>query len=720
VEFVHDLRRLPTDELLDGMKAVPRPAVAACHKLAAYLRSHHADGYVQIADETELRLAGEVRGATAADLGRIDTFRFEDRVVMAAALDALHGGKFPAARDLARERTAPDSFWPERVRERQIAWQLIRLAAELGCAIAARGELLAGAHTLAEAVERYAGGGYEVDAAHRRLEQARHQLPHLELEEAGALRARLGEMRRAYRTWADAAAGAFNGLCRREGFLPAAGLQQRTLFDDVVAPAAAEGLTAYFLVDALRYEMGKQLAESLESTTADVVIAARLAELPTVTEVGMNALAPVARDGKLGVDLRDGRIAGLRAGAARVDGPRSRQQAIRERIGGATCPQLALEELLERDAASLRKAIARSSLVIVHCEGIDKAGEKGVGLTVFERELQNLRAAWRVLYEAGVQRFVFAADHGFLLHDGATRGAQVHGKLTDPQRRHVIAAQRRDQPGEVTVGASDLGYEGAPFIETYPETAAPFDLGEPAKDFVHGGNSLQERVIPVISVRQRHAAGAALASYQIEAREGRAVDNMLCVQARVVASAQLGLSYGGSAEVELVLEAVGGAGDGVEVELCDAHDARLGTGAVIATVGQELSVYFRLAGDVEERVPVRLRHATRSATVTPAVTAERFQVVLRTRAPAPAAAAAAAAAPAEADWLAALPAGVREVFRHLAAHGSINEAEAAQLLGGARQLRSFSLHLEDYKARAPFAVRIDMSSGIKCYVRGDR
>jgi len=716
VEFVHDLRRLPMDERLAPLKALPRPAVLACQKLAGHLRARHPVLYVGIADDHEAKLEIEVKHATAADLGKIDTFRFEDRTVLGAALDALGAGRFDEAYGYATARTTADSFWPQVVRGRPVAWNLARLAAQLGRAVDVT-RPLGGARSLAEAVEWYVATGAEVDAAHRQLEQARPQLAHFEIEEAGVLRERLDELRGIYRGWADRVAHAFNDVCRAEGFLPAAALQQRTLFDDVVAPAAAEELTAYFLVDGLRFEMGAQLAASLgDSKTADVVLKARLAELPSVTEVGMNVLAPVVRNGKLAVEVKDDRIVGIRAGTARIDGPRARHRAMHERVGGATCPSLSLEELLERGATPLRQTIARAKLVVIHCEGIDKAGEKGVGLAVFERELQNLRAGWRLLYEAGVRSFVITADHGFLLQDEGTRDPKAHGKLTDPQRRHVLSSQRRDQTGEVTVGSADLGYDGTAFFVVFPEDSAPFDRGDRAKDFVHGGNSLQERVIPVITVRHRHAAGGETVSYVVEARAGAPVATMHCVQARVVPASQTSLSYGGSADLELVLEAVGGTD--VQVELVDAREAQVSSGGLVATVGKAFEVFFRLSGDTEDRVPVRLRHATRSAAVTAKLTEERFQVVLRTRS-APSAGGAPAPVASAPDWLAALPAGVREVFGHLAAHGSINEDEATRLLGGPRQFRNFSLHLDEYRTRAPFAVRVDVSSGTKCYVRGD-
>lgn len=732
VEFVHDLRRKPNATKLLPAAALARPAVAACQQLARHLRERHDTEYARIADDVEPMLDDEIRSATAADLGRIDTFRFEDRMVLEATLDALHGARFTEARDNAAFRTEDRSFWAKYDRGRRIAWNLVALAARLGCAATDAQELLAGATTLGEAMERYVTRGHQVDAAHRQLEQARHQLPHLEIEETVVLRARLDQMRGVYRDWCDAVARVFNALCRQEGFLPPPALQQRTLFDDVVAPLAGDEPVAFFMVDALRFEMGQQLADSIaETRTADVRVDARLCELPSVTEVGMNVLAPVARNGKLTIDARDERILGFRAGTVRVDGPDARRNAMRQRVGGTKCPGFSLQEVLDRDPTSLRQAVAGAPMLVVHAEGIDKAGEKGVGLLVFDKELQDLRAAWRKLYEIGIKRFVFAADHGFLLHDEQTRNALAHGKLTDPQRRHVLSPVRREQTGEVTVSFRDLGYDGADLWVSFPDDARPFALGDRAKDFVHGGNSLQERVIPVVTVRHRHAAGSENVSYQIELSAGRPVAGLSCVTGKVRATGQASLTYGGPSDVELTLEAAEGVD--VQVEIRDVHQARPTPAGVLATVEEPFQIYFQLTGDAEERVPVRLRHAARGNAVTPAISSDRFQVVLRTRPVTPAAAPVAAPtaratspaspaipAAAEPEWLEAFQGGARAVFRHLMLHGSINEEEATRLLGGARQFRAFSREIDDHARRAPFIVRVEMRAGTKCYVRGDR
>jgi hypothetical protein len=158
----------------------------------------------------------------------------------------------------------------------------------------------------------------------------------------------------------------------------------------------------------------------------------------------------------------------------------------------------------------------------------------------------------------------------------------------------------------------------------------------------------------------------------------------------------------------------------VQIELCDARDARVVGNAVIAAVDQRFDLYFRLQGMTDQRVRVRLKHATGAVSVEPLEIAARFDV---DKPPGSVPPAAAKKKPASKDeaWLVELPeGGVRDVFRHIAVHGSISEAEATQLLGGARHFRAFSRQLDEHAALAPFRVRIDMSSGIKCYVRGER
>jgi hypothetical protein len=735
VEYVHDLRRAPLSAQLAQAKQLPKVTVEACKAAAAMLRVKAPGRYRRIADEVEAWLIEEVEGAAAEDLGKIDTFRFEEDRVLKAALDALAADRWASAEEWARDRLDGGSFWVHEEPLRHSAWTLIALAARLGLAVQAASGGVPLKLGVEGAVERYTKQGAPVDRLHRELEQQRLALLDHGLPEYEVLRARLDRMREVWRVWADVWARDFNNICRAYGFLPAAPLMQRGLFDEVVRPLTREsGATAYFVVDAMRYEMAEALRAALDETPATTIeLSARLSELPSVTEIGMNALAPVSVLGKMTPSMTAGGPSGFSTGEFKVYNPETRKRAMHERVGGNTCPWLPLEEVINREVKSLKQTIAQARLVVVHSVEIDSAGENGNGPAVFELVLRNLRTAWKLLRDAGVRRFVFTADHGFLLLDDRVAAAQPHGRKADPKRRHVYSEVGADHAGEVRVSLAELGYEGAPGFLMFPETTAVFDTGRRSMSFVHGGNSLQERVIPVLTVQHRAQAGGSVMRYRVEGEVREGVGGMHCMELHVEAQAQQGLDFGGSREVELALRAAGE--PGVLVELCQARGkARIVGGALVAQVGERVELFFRLSGPQELRVLVEVYHPSAQVELAPCIPNARF-AVSALRAPAAAQQAEAAGLDAESEvtqldepsearslrWLEALPeeGGVRAVFEHLASHGAVTEQEVIKLTGSPRRARSFATKVDTYSALAPFGVRVESvgASSAKRYVR---
>jgi hypothetical protein len=727
VEYVHDLKRAPVSPLLQPAVGLLPTLVEGCRGMAGHLRERHASFYQRSADETEALLLDEITAARAEDLGRIDTFRFEEDKVLKAALAGLQAENWQVVSDWATTRLqsvgGPTSFWLRDSPARLSAWQLVQGAAQLGMAIARAGPGIGVSRGLEEALLGYTECGAPVDQAHRHLEQRRLSQLYPQLPEFEVLRTALDCARRAWRNWADTWARDFNAVCRAHGFLPSADRQQRTLFDEVVRPMVQEsGTTAYFVVDALRYEMAEELYCQLCNTPASSVqLKARFAELPTVTEVGMNVLAPVTQGGRLSpvmttVDGRAG-VTGFATGEFRVFDPDTRKRAMQDRVGGTTCPWLSLEEVVSRDSSSLRRAVAKARLLVVHSQEIDSAGEKGAGPAVFDHILQKLRAAWRLLREAGVRRFVITSDHGFLLLDDNARDAQTHGRKIDPHRRHVFSSVAADHTGEARVALADLGYVGVSGHLMFPDSTAVFDLGRRPMSFVHGGNSLQERVIPVLTLVHRAAAGASTLKYAIrgEARDG--VAGMHCLELQLDVAAQGALDFGGASEVELGLRVP--EAPAVQVELCQTRGrARIQGSTLLATVGERVELFFRLSGVSDVRVQVEIHHPGAVADVLPCVPEARFAVDT-TRAPLTSTASPpASAARQERTWLVEFgDAGVRQLFEHLAVHGAVTESEASDMLGGPRGLRRFATQFEELARKAPFAIRIDVIAGVKRFVR---
>ena len=717
VEYIHDLNRPPVGERLQAIPELPSQLVTACSQLATHLRDRHVDFYQRTADETEAALVDEVEVAQASDLGQIDTFRFEEELVLQAALAAIAEHQWDAAAKWVELRQDDRSFWLRQEPVRRSAWQLIDDAARLGQRIEDAGARLDVTDSLEAAVDRYTQQGAAVDQAHRHLEQRRLALLYPQLPEFETLRSCLDSMRRRWRSWADNWARDFNALCQQRGFLPPAELQQRTLFDEVVRPLVQEpGTTALFMIDAFRFEMGSELYAALSDSQATTAhLRGRLAELPTVTEVGMNVLPPVSDAGRLRPKVSGGKILGFSTGQFRVSDEKTRKRAISDRVGGETCPWLTLNEVMTRDSKSLKQAIARARLVIVYCREIDDAGEKGVGLSVFDNVMQRLRAAWRMLRDAGVHQFVFTADHGFLLLDENAPQVQSHGRKIDPKRRHVFSEVAADHKSEVRVPLADLGYEGESGNFMFPESTAVFDTGDRSMSYVHGGNSLQERVIPVLTLSHRAPIGNITRRYVVAAEAQPGVAGMHCVKARVDNVAQQSLGFVGSGTIELGLRVSDE--PSVQAELCEIRGgARLSSGAVIASIGESFELFFRLSGTTETRVRIELFHTGAEADVSPCVVDGRFAVTAARTSSRPATL---ESQPARGrEWLKELPdGGIRQLFLHLAEHGTVTESEAATMLGNPRALRRFDIRFEEFAAKAPFNVRIDVVAGVKRYVR---
>ena len=719
VEYVDDLRgREPVHADLIGIRKMARLVMDSCRALASAARDRAPEFYSQTANEIETFLADEVKVGRAEDLGKIDTFRFEDDRVLEAALDALTRQDWNIASDWADARLGKDaastSFWLQYHPERSMVWRLVRAAAACGQALVAAGASLGKIDGLEDAVSAYVKRGAAVDQTHRHLEQCRlsllqPQLPHFE-----RLRGLLDQVRGDQLRWADAWAREFNAACTRNGFLPAPALRQRELFNEVVYPLTREkGPTAFFVVDALRYEMGVELFGQLQDTHNSLAkLEARLAELPTLTEVGMNVLAPVSDNGRLRPVFKTDRegILGFFSGEFQVTTPETRRKAMHQRAGGHTCLWLTPEEVLQRTSADLKRAVVQCNLVVVHSTEIDVAGESGGGLPGFDSALQKLKAAWHILRESGVCRFVITADHGFLLTGDRSRPQQTRGRKTDPGRRHVFTTVAADATGEVRVPLASLGWENTAESVVFPESTAVFDTGKKPSGFVHGGNSLQERVIPVITLMYRAPLGGGSQQYGIAALEKEGVLGMHCLEISVSRTEQRSLDFGDVTEIDLAMRVP--QDPGVRVELCQTRGAaRLLGGVVFAKIGKPFELFFRLTGTSELRVEVELHHSGAGLEVTPCRPGTRFAVT----------AGAGSALEEKMDageWLERIThEGFRRVFEHLKEYGAVTESEVLSMLKTARELRRFAREFDELAKMAPFVVRIEMNGEEKRYVR---
>jgi hypothetical protein len=340
-------------------------------------------------------------------------------------------------------------------------------------------------------------GWHRADSVHRRLEAWVAQMddePEAELA--------LAVVRQGHEYLLRAMVDGFAKALMASGWTVPGVLHQPRIYPDVVQSMGAR--VAYFFVDAMRYEMGVELARQIEGAK-DLRVQAAIAALPSITPVGMAALLPGA-SASFDVVEAKGRL------AARIDG--SDMPGLNERLKllKAKVPdvvEMTLGKLLGTPSKKLAKDIGTASLVVVRSQEIDFAGEMDGDLLahhVMETVIGNLARAGKKLAAAGIENFVITADHGHqfaVRKDDDMKTDNPGGATLDLHRRCWIGHGGSTPSGTVRVTGAELGYHtDLDFI--FPSGLGVFKAGG-GLSFHHGGFSLQELAIPVISLRM--AAG---------------------------------------------------------------------------------------------------------------------------------------------------------------------------------------------------------------------
>lgn len=493
-EFLSDLSGDPPASL-DGVP-IPKTKdeVSAVRDLAMRLRTNFAELYPAIADRLEDELGLRNANIPAHALGSIDTFRFEEKTLLAHCGELIATTKFDEALRLVGERE--HCFWLDRDVGRKAQWEACRRMAELGCvSMSVRAAVNKATGDPSAWVNAYTArdGWYRLDQAQRRLEAWIANLDD-ESEERP-----LGVVRCAYEDTGHAMAEGFTKALVNSNWTLSASVQQTHIYGDIVAKQPKP--VAYFLVDAMRFEMGLELSERLPKS-AEVGVRHAVAALPSITPIGMAALQPGASS-SFNVVEKGGKLGG------RIDHAFLPDLASRKKFAAARVPKLvdvALDELLSLQRSKLTKKIAGAQVIVVRSQEIDHAGETGFTFQarqVMDTVIDNLARAIRKLAAAGVEHSVVSADHGHLFfaldRDESMRIDAPGGDTVELHRRCWIGRGGATPAGCVRVAAAGLGYQSdLDFV--FPVGAGVFRAGGDLA-FHHGGPSLQELIIPVLTVR---------------------------------------------------------------------------------------------------------------------------------------------------------------------------------------------------------------------------
>lgn len=534
-EFRADLACPPPPNVATLPAPPTKDEAKAVRTLAVLLRSDYAAAYPALADRVETELGLTTAKLTPGALGAIDTFRFEERALLGHCWSLVASQRFDAAIELVAGRER--SFWLDREVGRKAQWEAARRMAVLGkLASTVRTEVAAtrgDANTWVEA--------YTAKEGWHRLDQAQRQLEAwvVNLDDEPDERP-LGVVRRAHEEACHAMAEGFTAALVKSGWTAAASLHQTHVFSDVVTGQPKP--VAYFLVDAMRYEMGVELGERLPRT-AEVSVRHALGALPSITPIGMAALQPGAAGSFSVVEQRD--KLGGRIGDAFLPDLAARKKFAASRVPNLV--DLGLDELLSLPASKLAKKVEGAQVIVVRSQEIDDAGEKGFtyqARQVMDTVIDNLARAVRKLAAAGVEHSVLSADHGHLFfasdRDESMRTDSPGGAPLELHRRCWIGRGGSTPPGCVRVTAAALGYDSdLDFV--FPRGCGVFKAGGDLA-FHHGGPSLQELLVPVLTVRMKVREAAPASETLTVTGLPDAVTNRIFSVVLLLGAEQLGLA----------------------------------------------------------------------------------------------------------------------------------------------------------------------------------
>ena len=499
---------------LASVPVASTPATAAaCVGLARAwrLRRDRRESYVAAARRVEQEFNLTALTFEPEAVVNVETFPAIERALLRHAENRLLENTDGDMLTLAESRLS--CFWCDAEPKLQARWALVASAAEVMLeADRVEKALKKAPASVTGMIKEYAEGAEPwclLDTHHRHMESRWYNFePHG--DEHDSIEKLVIRARRCYVAVGSEIARQF--LTKLQKNAPDKSVaRQREVFEKHVKPFLGEKKTAYMWVDALRFEMGRELARLLREDF-EVDLQPALAAVPTVTEIGMAALLPGAHGVAKIVTAGSGKLALEINGTVIKD--RKDRLTLLKKHAGVEVFDAKLDNLLPKPSKKVREGIENAQLILVTSQEIDELCEQD-NITQARRQmdgvLNDLRRGVRMLVDMGIERIVLAADHGHLFADELSEDMKVDspgGETVDLHRRVWVGHGGNADDALLRAPLSSFGMQGEFDLAT-PWTFACFKCKGGAKAYFHGGLSPQELLVPVmiLSPSSRPSAG---------------------------------------------------------------------------------------------------------------------------------------------------------------------------------------------------------------------
>ena len=311
---------------------------------------------------------------------------------------------------------------------------------------------------------------------------------------------------RLYKNWYLAALGSQWTALVKDTLEKSASLagipQQADFYRSFVKPIESAGSRVYVIIsDALRYEVAVELTgQLLRDTKGSAKLSAMQAVFPSATKFGMAALLPhtalqLTEDMKV---LCDGES---------TEGTASREKVLNNCHAGNAA--VSYKTLLSMKQGERREKVSAANVVYIYHNVIDAVGDKAATedrvFEACEQAVTELKNLVRLLVnDMRASNILITADHGFLysykplIESDKIEKEFVSGNILELDRRYVIADGQCTAEHLLRIPLTHLNSDLCGFT---PLDNIRMKKQGGGMNYVHGGISLQECVVPVIEFK---------------------------------------------------------------------------------------------------------------------------------------------------------------------------------------------------------------------------
>lgn len=272
--------------------------------------------------------------------------------------------------------------------------------------------------------------------------------------------------------------------------------------------------------DAFRYEAGEEMVSRIrQEDRYEAKLNHALSSLPSYTQLGMASLLPQSKEYPLRLADSKGTVF---MGELSTQGTDNRDKVLKA-IHGERASAIQAKELLEMNQINSRELLKANDILYIYHNRIDHAGDKmqseGEAFEATERTFDDLIKLIKKLANANANNLVITADHGFIyqnsaLDDSDYSAKDVEGEIVYNDRRFVLGKNLSAGRSFKTFTAEQLGLTGDVHA-VIPKGTQRMRLSGSGSRFVHGGASLQETIIPIISINKKRSSDITMVEVEV-------------------------------------------------------------------------------------------------------------------------------------------------------------------------------------------------------------